>query len=86
MINSTKIQSIIRLLLPAYLFILAGAGLYASSFYSFILFHSLIEVVCVVVLLTIFVLAWNARELLDNHYILFLGISFLSSASFELEL
>jgi PAS domain S-box-containing protein len=84
MIDNAKIQSLNRLLLPAYLFILAALGLYASSFYSFILFHSLIEVVCVVVLLTIFVLAWNTRKLLDNHYILFLGISFLSSASFEL--
>jgi len=84
MISNAKIQTCIRLLLPAYLFVLAASGLYASSFYSFILFHSLIEVVCAVVLLTIFVLAWNARELLDNHYILFLGISFLASASFEL--
>jgi len=84
MISNAKTQTSVRLLVPAYLFILAALGLYASSFYSFILFHSLIEVVCVIVLLTIFVLAWNTRELLDNHYILFLGISFLSTASFEL--
>jgi PAS domain S-box-containing protein len=84
MISNAKIQPLIRLLLPAYLFVLAASGLYASSLYSFILFHSLIEVVCVIVLLTIFILTWNARKLLDNHYILFLGISFLSSASFEL--
>jgi len=84
MISNAKIRAGARLLLPGYLFILAALGLYASSFYSFILFHSLIEVICVVVLLTIFVLAWNTRKLLDNHYILFLGISFLSSASFEL--
>ncbi|MBV5328325.1 MAG: PAS domain S-box protein [Chlorobium sp.] len=84
MLNNTKMPSLGRLFLPAYLFILAASGLYASSFYSFILFHSLIEVICVIVLLTIFILAWNARNLLDNHYILFLGISFLSSASLEL--
>ena len=84
MISNAKIHAVARLLLPAYLFILAALGLYASSFYSFILFHSLIEVICAIVLLTIFVLAWNTRKLLDNHYILFLGISFLSSASFEL--
>lgn len=84
MISNAKMQTLIRLLLPAYLFILAALGLYASSFYSYILFHSLIEVICAIVLLTIFVLAWNTRKLLDNNYILFLGISFLSSASFEL--
>lgn len=84
MIRNTNIQTFFQMLLQVYLFVLAAAGLYASSFYSFILFHSLIEVVCVVVLLTIFILAWNTRQFLDNHYILFLGISFLSSASFEL--
>lgn len=84
MINSTKINALAKMLIPVYLFILAAAGLYASSFYSFILFHSLIEVVCVVVILTIFVLAWNTRKYLDNHYILFIGISFLSVSSFEL--
>lgn len=84
MIRNTKMPAFFQMLLPVYLFVLAAAGLYASSFYSFILFHSLIEVVCVVVLLTIFVLAWHTRPFLDNHYILFLGISFLSSASLEL--
>ena len=84
MLNNNNMHALARMFLPAYLFIVAVLGLYASSFYSFILFHSLIEVICVIVLLTIFVLAWNTRKLLDNHYILFLGISFLSSASFEL--
>jgi len=84
MINKAKKPSLVQLILPAYLFALVVSGLYASSFYSFILFHSLVEVICVIVLLTIFVLAWNARKILDNHYILFLGISFLFSASLEL--
>lgn len=84
MISNANMQATVRLLFPTYLFVLAASGLYASSFYSFVLFHSLIEVACVIVLLTIFVLAWNARKLLDNHYILFLGLSFFSSASFEL--
>ncbi|MBA4373307.1 MAG: hypothetical protein C0402_10670 [Thermodesulfovibrio sp.] len=70
--------------LPYFIFFLTICGLYASSTHSYLLFHSLVEVICVVVVLTIFALSWNTRKLLDNHYILFLGISFLSSASFEL--
>ncbi len=84
MANDTEFHPLSRKVLPYYVFFLAAFGLYASSFYSYLLFHSLIEVICVVILLTVFVLAWNTRKLLDSHYILFLGISFLSSAAFEL--
>jgi Membrane-associated sensor domain len=72
------------MIFPFFLFALAGFGLYASSLYSFLLFHSLIEAVCVVVVLIVFVFAWNSRRFLDNHYFLFLGISFLFSAGFQL--
>ncbi len=84
MVNNTKQPSPDQPFLPYYLFALAATAFYASSFYSYLLFHSLIEIACVVFTLTIFVLAWNAQKLLDNHYILFLGISFLSTATFEL--
>ena len=84
LVNNGQFHLSARILLPYFLFALATFGLYASSLHSYLLFHSLIEVLCVVILLTIFVLGWNVREFLDNHYILFLGISFLSSASFEL--
>jgi PAS domain S-box-containing protein len=83
-LNDPELLSPAQRLLPFFLFVLAASGLYASSLYSYLLFHSLIEVLHVVVLLTIFVLAWNARTLLDNHYILFLGISFLFVAAFTL--
>lgn len=66
------------------LFAIAACGLYASSLYSFLLFHTLIEIFCVFVLFSVFLLCWNARRLLDNHYLLFLAISFLSSGTFEL--
>ena len=84
MVIDTALHSPARKFLPFFLFALAASGLYASSLYSFLLFHSLIEVLCVVVLLTIFVLVWNARTILDNHYFLLLGISFLFTAAFTL--
>lgn len=83
-VNNGQFNLSARVLLPYFFFAFATFGLYASSLHSYLLFHSLIEVLCVVVLLVVFVLAWNVREFLDNHYILFLGLSFLSSASFGL--
>ncbi len=84
MVNNAKPRSLVQIILPYVLFALVVIGLSLSTLYSYLFFHSLIEAVCVVVTLTVFALAWNSRKLLDNHYILFLGISFLSSAAFEL--
>jgi PAS domain S-box-containing protein len=52
-------------------------GLYLVSLYSYLLFHTLVEMFCIVVAAAIFVIVWNARRLLDSDYLLFLGISFL---------
>jgi len=63
---------------------LSIAGLYASSLYSYLLFHTLIELFSIVVSLVIFVLAWNTRQVQENHYLLFLGVAFLFTAAPEL--
>ena len=55
----------------------AFAALYASSTYSYLLFHSLAELFSVLVALSIFVIAWNARDIIDNNHLLFLGIAYL---------
>lgn len=56
--------------------ILAGVyGLYASSQYSYLLFHSLTEIFSIVIAVSIFLLSWNARRFLLNDYILFVGVS-----------
>jgi signal transduction histidine kinase len=60
------------------------AGLYASSLYSYLLFHTLIELFGIVVSLVIFVLAWNTRQVQENHYLLFLGIALLFTGALEL--
>ena len=52
-------------------------ALYLTSFYSFLLFHSITEIFTVVVVGSIFVLAWNTRHWMENGYFLFIGISFL---------
>ncbi|MEL7561519.1 MASE3 domain-containing protein [Dehalogenimonas sp. 4OHTPN] len=56
---------------------LAFAGLFLLSRSDFLLFHSIVELIGVVVAFSIFIIAWNARRLLDNGFLLFIGIGFL---------
>lgn len=60
--------------------LLAGlliSAIYLTSFYSFLLFHSITEVFSVIVMGSIFALAWNTRHWMENDYFLFIGIAFL---------
>jgi len=71
----------------AYLQIAVGViiflGLYITSLYSYLLFHSLAEAFSVVIGCSIFVIAWNARGFLKTNYLLFLGIAYLFVACFD---
>ncbi|MBI1390690.1 MAG: hypothetical protein GC154_19850 [bacterium] len=60
------------------------ALLYASSLYSYLLFHSLVEIFSVVIACSVFMLAWNSRDFLESHFLLFLGIAYLFVAAFTL--
>jgi len=57
------------------LLLLAGVliGLYLTSLYSFLLFHTAAELFTITVASSVFVLTWNTRHLLDNNALLFLG-------------
>ena len=52
-------------------------GLYLTSLYNYLLFHSLAEIFSIVIAFSIFVLAWNCRNIIDNKYLIFLGIAYL---------
>jgi PAS domain S-box-containing protein len=56
--------------------VLVFAALYLTSRYSYLLFHTLAEMFSIVIGCGIFMLAWNARRLLRNNYLLLLGIAF----------
>lgn len=60
------------------------AGLYVSSLHSYLLFHSITEFFSVVIACGVFMVAWNLRDLLDDNYLLFLGIAFLYVAGLDL--
>lgn len=59
-------------------------GLYLISLYNYLLFHSLAEIFSIVVACSIFVIAWNARDFLDNGYLLFIGIAYLFVGGLDL--
>ena len=52
-------------------------GLYLASLYNFLLFHSIAEFFSIVIACSIFVLAWNSRHIIDNPYLVFIGIAYL---------
>ena len=60
------------------------AGLVLTAFYNYILFHGLVELFAIVVAASVFVMAWNTRQFLDNHYLLLLGIAMLFVAGLGL--
>jgi len=59
-------------------------GLYLTSLYSFLLFHSLTEIIRVVVWISIFVIAWNARHMLRSDFLPFLGIAYLCAGTIDI--
>lgn len=63
---------------------LALLSLYAVSLYNYELFHSLAEFFSITIAVTLFVIAWNSRQNLDNNYLLFLGIGFLFVGAVDL--
>ncbi|WP_136523866.1 MASE3 domain-containing protein [Geomonas ferrireducens] len=65
-------------------FALAVLILYICSLYSYLLFHTLVELFCTIVTLGVFFIAWNSRRFLDNHYFLFLALAFSTSSVLQL--
>jgi len=72
-----KPRLLLTSLSEAAIFLAALIGLYFSSLYSYLLFHSLSEMVSVVISGTIFVLAWNSRKIVGPPFFVVLGVSYL---------
>src|SRR3989337_789427 len=53
-------------------------GLYLISLHNYLLFHSLSELFSVSIGVSLFILAWNSRRILEHNYLLFLGVAYLS--------
>ena len=70
--------------LPLLLGLLALAGLYATSRYNFLLFHSLAEAFSIIIAIAVFVIFWNTRHLLQNDYFLIIGFGCLFAGLFDI--
>ncbi|MFX1288520.1 MAG: MASE3 domain-containing protein, partial [Promethearchaeota archaeon] len=61
-------------------YIILGIGLLLTSFlsaYSYLLFHSIAEVISIVISGGIFFIGWNSRKYMKSSFFLIIGISFL---------
>lgn len=63
---------------------LALLGLYPACLYSYLLFHSLVEIFSIVIAGGVFMIAWNARRYMENSYLLFVGIADLFVGGLDL--
>ncbi len=59
-------------------------GLYAVTHQNYLLFHSLAEIFSVLVAWSIFVIAWNSREFINNTYLLFISIAYFFVGGIDL--
>ncbi len=71
-----------RLSLIAYPFLFLVISLTAA--YDYLLFHTLIEIVSILIAYSVFILAWYTRKFSQNDYLSFLGIAFLFVGSMDL--
>ena len=56
----------------------------ATSFISYLLFHTIAELFSIVIGCLIFMIAWTARDRIENSYLLFIGIGYLFIAGVDL--
>jgi serine phosphatase RsbU (regulator of sigma subunit) len=47
------------------------------SLYSYALFHTVVELYCTIIAAAVFLVVFHTRRLLDNDYLLFVGVGFL---------
>lgn len=55
-----------------------------STFYNYLLFHALVEIFSIIVIFTLFVVAWNSRRFIDNHYLLYVAIFYMAVGAIDL--
>jgi hypothetical protein len=58
--------------------------LHILSLSNNLLFHTLIELFCIIIAYVIFLLAWESKTFLENRYILFIGISYFFVGTLDL--
>ena len=65
------------------MFAMVLAGL-AMTIGNYLLFHSLVELFSICVAFCIFMIAWNARQITQSRYLLFIGVAYLFVGAVDL--
>ncbi|MHC5073352.1 MAG: MASE3 domain-containing protein, partial [Planctomycetota bacterium] len=84
MLNNENIFNLRKYGLAVLFYTSLLAALSLTSFYNYLLFHTVAELSGIVVACCIFVIAWNSRRVTKNTYLLFLGIAYLLVAALDL--
>ncbi|MGE5531140.1 MAG: MASE3 domain-containing protein [Bacteroidota bacterium] len=58
--------------------------LYEASHHNYLLFHSTVEIFSTVIAFAIFMFAWNARRHLEDDFLVFLGVAYLSVGAIDM--
>lgn len=51
---------------------------------SYLLFHTIVELLSIIVAFAVFIVTWNSRKILDNNYLFLVGISYFFIGSLDL--
>ncbi len=64
--------------------VVSSSFLFAANLYSFLFFHTLVELFTVVIAFGIFAIAWSSRKYVNNIFLLVMGVSYLFIGSIDL--
>jgi len=64
--------------------LLASVVLYIINRHNYLLYHSLVEIFSILVSFTIFIIAYNSRNRIENNFFIFLGTGFLFIGAVDL--
>jgi len=74
----------LRLLASSVAIAVIVVALYLAQLYSYLLFHSIIELVSIVIAFGVFIIGWNTTKFSKNELYLYLGVAYLSIGSIDL--
>jgi PAS domain S-box-containing protein len=64
-------------LVPVGMAVFVTIFLWVISLFNFALYHTTIEFTTIAISVAIFLLVWKSRKIIDNHYLLFIGFTFI---------
>ncbi len=81
--TSVAERSISLYLVPIVIGVFVTILLWLVSQYNFALYHTTVEFATIAISLAIFLLVWNSRKIIDNNYLLFIGVTFIFIAGLD---